>query len=254
MFQILAYINYWLRQVDAHSLHSPFLFDFYNALISSPFFYDEKIEALRRALKQNKTSIDLIDLGTGSRVKNSTQRAISTIAQHSTTPPKFSVFLEKMIAHYQLKTVVELGTSLGLNSLYMAKGAKEVITFECDPQLASLAQSHFNQFQFDYINLIQGDINETLSDALNGISPIDLAYVDVNHQCATILNYFQTLLPSMSSNGILVFNDIHWSGEMDKTWMAICNDERAILTIDLFEVGIVFLNTELQRDHLIIKF
>lgn len=254
MFQILAYIIYWLRQVDAHSLHSPFLFDFYSQLINTPFVSDEKIEALRRSLKGNNTLLDLTDLGAGSRLKNGTQRAISTIAKQSATPIKFSVFLEKMIAHYQLQTVVELGTSLGLNSLYMAKNAKQVITFEGDPQLASLAQTHFDQFQFDHIDIVKGDISNTLSNTLKNIPSIDLTYVDANHQFTPTLSYFETLYPRMSTNGIFVFDDIHWSREMSNAWKYICNDERAVLTIDLFEAGIVFLDTALPKEHVIIKF
>lgn len=255
MFQILAYINYWLRQVDEHSLHSPFLFRFYNELIKAPIEEDEQIEELRSALKKDQTKIILKDLGAGSRISNKNERSIASIAKHSASPLKFSVFLQKLIVFSGAETVWELGTSLGLNTLYMAKNkGTQVLTFEGDPSLAQMAQKHFVQFGAENIQLLEGNIDQSLPSALQATEQIDLVYLDANHGFSPTLDYFHQLVPKMSPKGIMVFDDIHWSREMSRAWKEIKSQQRQSLSIDLFEAGIIFLDQDLPKEDYIVKF
>jgi len=255
LHQLIAYINYWLRQVDEHSLHSPFVYRLYTELIKGPLAPDQEIEALRNTLKKDQTTISLTDLGAGSRVSSKKERRIASIAKFSASPPKFSIFLQKLIELSNAKRVWELGTSLGLNTLYMAKAKEvEVVSFEGDPALAHLAAQHFELTNSHNITLVQGDIDQTLPIALQSTDTIDLVYLDANHSYAATLNYVQQLLPHMSPNGILVLDDIHWSKGMERAWKQIRKEQHHSLSIDLFDAGLLFLNKDLPQADYILKF
>jgi predicted O-methyltransferase YrrM len=255
LFQILAYINYWLRQVDAHSLHSPFLFDFYNSLIQTRHKPDQVIEQLRHELLRSRQLIQTTDFGAGSRVTKEKSRKIASIAKHSSTPLKFSLFLNNLIEKYGYKHVVELGTSLGLNTLYMSLDREvRIKTFEGDPAIAKVAQQHFQKLKRKNIELIEGNIDETLTPTLEQMNEVDLAYLDANHRFEPTIRYYEEIMPYMHLKGILIFDDIHWSKDMSHAWNTILERGQHTLSIDLFEAGLIFLDPELPKEHYILRF
>lgn len=255
MFQLLAYIQYWLHQVDDHSLHSPFVFKFYNELIKQQHPKDEEIEALRAALKRQQDVITLKDFGAGSRVSKSDERKVSQIAKHASTPLPFSIFLRELVDYLKLETVVELGTSLGLNTLYLSANPEtKIFTFEGDPSISKIAQTHFDKFNRKNIELIQGNIDTTYPEALKRINSIDLVYLDANHRYEPTLKYFDWTLEKCHTNSVIILDDIHWSKDMQRAWNELRKRPEISLSIDLFEAGLLFLNPELPEEHYILKF
>lgn len=256
MFQILSYINYWFHQVDEHSLHSPFLFDFYDSLIKKSATPSvEPIEKLRQKLLQTNETIQFEELGAGSQVEKSSQRRISKIAQYSTTPLKFSLFLRGFIEKYACKNVLELGTSLGINTLYLSEKADvRVTTIEGEPTISSMAQQHFHAFKRDNIRLLNNSIDEIIEKGVLDKHIFDLIYLDANHQYEPTLLYFDYFQKRLTPNGVIIIDDIHWSKGMNNAWSEIIQQSEVSLSIDLFEAGLVFFNPELPRENLILKF
>jgi hypothetical protein len=56
----------------------------------------------------------------------------------------------------------------------------------------------------------------------------------------------------MCKKGILVFDDIYWSAEMKKAWMAIMED--AVITIDLYKLGIVVIDEMLTPGNYRVRY
>ena len=256
MFQILAYINYWFHQVDEHSLHSPFLFEFYSDLIKN---LDKRttnqIELLRHELLKNHSTIDFQELGAGSRVSNSSQRKISSIAKHSTTPLKFSLFLKELIIKYDNRKVLELGTSLGLNTLYMSENKDiEITTIEGEPSIAQLAKNHFERLNRKNIKLIKNSIDEAISSNQLADCKWDMIYMDANHSYAPTLKYFDYFSTKVNNKGVIVIDDIHWSQGMSQAWKEIKSKPEVSLTLDLFEAGLAFINKDLPKEDYVLKF
>jgi predicted O-methyltransferase YrrM len=87
------------------------------------------------------------------------------------------------------------------------------------------------------------------------MSRIDLAFIDGNHRKEPTLRYFETILPKTHEGSCIVFDDIHWSSEMEEAWELIRKDERVKLSIDLFFIGIVFFRTEFrEKQHFSIRY
>ena len=255
MYLLLSYIKYWLLRSDEHSIHPPFLFNLYTKVFTLRHQLIPEIEGLRSLLKANSEQIELVDFGAGSRTNQRNTRAISSIAKNSSSPPKFSAFLNALIDYMEFRELLELGTSLGLNSIYMSASPNvNLTTLEGDPSLCRIAQENFEKIERKNIQLIQGDINKTLQDFLEKSDSLDLVYIDANHRYEPSLNYFNMCLPKMAKNGVIIFDDIHWSKEMWEAWNKIKQHPKAILTIDIFECGLVFINPDIQAGDYTLKF
>jgi predicted O-methyltransferase YrrM len=150
-----------------------------------------------------------------------------------------------------------MGTSLGITTCYLAQGVSNasVVTMEGAPKVAQEALTTFKNLGCQNIQLIEGNFDQSLPNYLNSISTIGIAYVDGNHRYIPTMQYFNLLLAKSDEHSIFIFDDIHWSSEMEKAWAEIKSDNRIALTIDLFYIGIVFLKKgNKEKENFIIKF
>lgn len=256
MYQILAYLKYWFTQVDDHSLHSPFVFKLYQEVIQkAKNQINPTIEILRTELLQNDFEIELREFGAGSRLNSSNKRRVKEIAKNSSTPAQFSALLASLINHFEYKNIIELGTSLGLNTLYLSQlDVYKIITFEGDPTLAKFASDHFKKNQRQNIELVEGNIDDTLTARLQYMNSIDLAYIDANHRFEPTLRYFEAILSKCHEKSLIVLDDIHWSKEMNEAWHDIKQRPEVSVSIDLFEGGLLFFDSNLTKGDYVLKF
>ncbi len=242
-----------------HGIHSPFVFDFVTNILNDKKKYDcyDRIEELRHQLKRNNSIIDVEDFGAGSAVIKSNKRIVKDIANSSLKLKKFAQLLFRMVQYYQPKNVLELGTSFGITTAYLAIGNDDVqvYTLEGASQIAAIAQNNFIQLGINNITLIKGDFAKTLPHLFSTLGKIDFAFVDGNHRKEPTLQYFLQLLAHSHNNTILVFDDIHWSKEMEEAWSAIRQHPAVTLTIDLFYIGIVCLQNDIKvKQHFTIAY
>lgn len=255
-----SFIQYWWRRRTEHALHSPFVFALYTQVIRpksyrSPAVFDQ-IEQLRQALLHDRSEIEVLDLGAGSRTSRSAKRRISSVARSAEKPAAFAQLLYRLVAHFKPTTVFDLGTSLGLTTLYLAKAnpAAQVLTFEGCPQTATWAQRHLEQYQCTNVQLILGNLDETLSSQIGLIQALDFAFFDANHRYQPTLNYFEACLSKAHEDTVFVFDDIHWSPEMERAWRDIQAHPKVTITIDLFFVGLVFFRAKQPKQHFVLRY
>lgn len=255
------YINYFIysKNGKGHGIHSPFVFDFVIHVLNDKEKYScyKKIESLRNNLLHNNTIIDVEDFGAGSAVIPFKKREINAIAKSSLKKKNFSQLLYRIAKYYKAQTILELGTSFGITTCYLASANENsnVYTFEGSQEIGKIACENFNKGGLQNINLIKGDFDKTLLPALNEIEKIDLAFIDGNHRKQPTLHYFSELLKKSGNDSILIFDDIHWSLEMEEAWKLIQQHDSVTLTIDLFFIGLVFFNADFKvKQHFIIRF
>ena len=162
-----------------------------------------------------------------------------------------------MVKYYQPATVVELGTSLGITTSYLslAKADANLITMEGSGEIARIAKLNFKTLGLKNIELIEGNFDNTLSPNVSRLSSVDFAFIDGNHRKEPTERYFRELLPKTNNDSILVFDDIHWSSEMEAAWETIKNNTAVTCSIDLFFIGLVFFRKEFQeKQHFRIRF
>jgi len=257
LFRVLNFIKYSFKAGDEHAVHSPFLFYFYITAIytQKQFYCFEAIEKLRNKALLIKNNILVSDLGAGSSTMKGHKRCISDIAKTSTKNAKISQLLFRLIWLSKSKNILELGTSLGFTTSYMASvnSSSKVVTLEGCPEISKFAQQNFDKLNLKNISLINGPIENTLEESLRVLKKVDFAFIDANHRYEPTIKYFHQILPFVHDESILVFDDIYWSVEMKQAWEAIKNHHQVTISIDLYHCGILFFRTNAPKQHYILK-
>jgi predicted O-methyltransferase YrrM len=255
---LLPLLRYLLAARNQHGLHSPFLYDLYTRTIrvndrSNPDF--APIQRLRRELRNSRQVIDVTDFGTGSEQY---ARSVGSIARRSLKSDKFGRLLYRLTRRFEAKTVLDLGTSLGITTAYMAKAAHEnggrVITFEGCPQTAAVATETFVQLGYLNVEQVVGNLDETLAPILANLGHIDLVFFDANHRYDPTIQYFNCCLHHIHNDSVFIFDDIHWSPDMERAWETIKAHPSVTVTVDLFHVGLVFFRREQPKQNFILRF
>ena len=214
----------------------------------------KNIEILRKEFFKNTKILNVDDFGAGSAKLQlqKIDRQISRIANISSTTPKYGNLYYRIANFLKPEIVIELGTCLGLGTMYLASGneTSKVFTIEGSTSLIQLAQKNFHSLNITNIVAEHGNFDTVLPCILNGNGKFDLMFIDGNHRKEAVLNYFYTSLPFASGNAIMIFDDIRWSEEMFEAWCEICRNECVKLSLDLFKIGIVFFRKKLRKQHL----
>ena len=258
---LLKYLQYYFTASNGkgHGMHSPFVFEFITKVLNDKTIYPEyvKVETLRNQLLNDNTVLEVEDFGAGSVIDKKSKRGISSIAKNASKPKKFGQLLFRMVKHYQPTTILELGTSLGITTSYlsMAKPDARLITMEGSKEIAEVAKRNFRNLEIRNIEIVEGNFDNTLSSMVRGLSTVDFAFIDGNHRKEPTERYFKEILAKTNNNSILVFDDIHWSSEMEAAWETIKKDASVTCSIDLFFIGIVFFRKEFkEKQHFVIRF
>ena len=247
LFKYLSY-KFRVKQKYGYGIHSPFVFELLKKTIRNFKSFDcyKDIENLRKTAKHSDKLIEVEDFGAGSHVLKSNKRKIKDIAQYSLTKKKYAKLLFRLVNHFKPKTILEFGTSLGITTIYLAKGNSnaKVITLEGSKEIAEEAKNNFKKINVKNINLITGEFDKTLPKTLLEIKNLDFVFFDGNHTKEATLSYFNQCLPYVLNDTVFVFDDIHWSKQMEEAWKEIKNHKEITVTIDLFFMGLVFFRKE----------
>ena len=255
------YLRYYFTAANGkgHGIHSPFVFELITKVFNDQQHYHaySRVEGLRKKLLQDPTLLTIDDFGAGSVTGAAKQRTVASIAKNAAKPAKLGQLLFRMARYYQPKTIVELGTSLGITTAYLslAKPDARLITMEGATAVAAIARQNFRNLELQNCSLTEGNFDTTLATVVHGLSTIDFAFIDGNHRQEPTERYFRELLPKMNNDSILIFDDIHWSREMEAAWETIKKDPAVRCSVDLFFIGIVFFRSEFkEKQHFTIRF
>lgn len=258
IFQLLKsiqrYLKYYFIADTKYQVHSPFVFDFaLNVLEDDREFYSfTTVEHLRNILERNSTKVQTTDFGAGSTSGNQKAKTIGSIAKNAASKRWQCQTLFRLVNFYKPKTMLEMGTSLGISTIYQASAAlnAKFISLEGDPQIAKLANYHLEEMKIKNVDLRVGKFEDTMHLALSDLGKLDYVFVDGNHRLKPTLDYFESLLEFAHNETVFVFDDIHWSDEMESAWEKIKAHPRVTISIDLFHMGVVFIRKEKKvKEH-----
>lgn len=256
LFRTKAYVKYKLKAHHRRGfgIHSPFVFHLLNYVVfeKCPYYAFRGIEACRAQLLQSQTYIDVVDYGTGSGGR----KCVSSIARSSLESPSVGQLLFRLVNFAKSTYVLELGTSLGISTMYLAKArsSAQVHSIEGCPETAAIAKRNFEQLGISNVTLHVDNIDHCLSEVLSNMPQLDFLYIDANHRKSALLDYWRRCLPLLHRKSVCVVDDIHLSAEMEEAWEEIKNDSSVRVALDLFRVGVLFFDDSIPRQSYIVAF
>ena len=262
MGEQLARIGSWVEHLvkarTRHSVHSPFVYKLTNEVLRVDEDLPEfaAIEALREDLLVSDQVIRVNDLGAGSRLLDEPVRQVSDMARTSLKPARQAQLLYRLANYFSPTTILELGTSFGLSTLYMARGAEEaqVTTIEGCPQTFRIAQHHFERLRQRNINAVLGSFRSSLPFVVRTAEKLDMVFLDGHHAKEPTLEYFELCLQKAHNDSVFILDDIHWSKGMEAAWETVKRHPRVTVTIDLFDLGLVFFRQEQAPQHFRLRY
>lgn len=254
LHQAIHYLKHTLVATrKGHGVHSPFAYRlceevFYNR---HPFYAFEHLAAERKKLLQDKHLILMKDFGAGSNTFRSNERRVCDICRHGISSKKQSEILYRLINFLQSKTIVELGTSIGLNTMYLASvhPGNHVVSIDACDDLIAYARQLSKANNLMNITFMCDMFDGALPTVLQKYAPFDLVYIDGNHSYEATVAYFHTLLQCLHQDAVIVFDDIYWRAGMTKAWQEIKSHPAVKLSIDTYHSGYVFFKEELKEQQ-----
>ena len=284
LYRVSSWLKHQLtaRNTGGHGVHSPYLFEWVRMVMSdkNTYYVWDEIEEIRQEMLKDTRELEFVDYGSGgplptspSKGRSANMRRVCDIAKGSLARRKDAQLLARLVgwlgrplltspsrggigdeASEDRKglTIVELGTSLGVTTAYLAAmdSRNKVVTYEGCPAVAEVARANWEKLGLSNIACVVGEITvDSLQLAVDRLSGIDVAFIDANHTCEATLTYFNALASRVYEKSVVVVDDIHYNEDMEKAWKAICADERVTTTMDLYRMGLVFFDKHYWRKH-----
>ncbi len=246
--------RYW----RGHSVHSPFVYHIVRHVISG-WHHDpgltDAVSRYRRGLLADGSELLVGSMGAVSREPR--LRRVCDIARQTATSDKYGRLLARLAREMRPCGILELGTSVGVSTAYMAAACPtaRVLTMEGLDAVARAARRHLEAAGLTGVTVMSGDIDERLPEALDALpdGKVELAFIDANHSREATLRYFEALARRRAEKCLLVFDDIYWSAGMTEAWRAIVEDGRVMTTIELPRMGLAFFRPGCQKEHYVVR-
>ncbi|MVN21157.1 O-methyltransferase [Mucilaginibacter arboris] len=252
------YLKHYFTAKSRHGVHSPFVYELIDNVIYDFSAKTEylSIEQIRQQLLQSKAKVKVVDLGAGSHINKDVVKEVRTIAKNALKPQRLAQLIFRLVAHLQPPNLIELGTCLGITSLYLhqANPSAQLTTIEGCQEIAAVAAKNFEILDAKNISLLVGNFDSVLPEVLEKVQQTAFVFIDGNHTEEATLRYFDWILPKAYDKTVIVFDDIYWSEGMKAAWKKIKQHPQVTVTVDLFWIGLVFFKKDQVKEDFKVKF
>lgn len=260
LWHIYTYILYLFKSRSRYTTHSPFVYEFIESTLKDKTGRDgfEKLNNYKQKTFNSRSQVETVDFGSGAGNKpyRTFTMEIGKIAKRRTHSKKQLEDLYKISNYFKPSVTLEIGTAVGISSLYLKKGNKDgrLITMEGCAGLAYVAQKGFAINKFDDIEIVTGNFNNTLPELLTKLDTLDMVFFDGNHKKEPTLDYFNQCLKLANENSVFLIDDIYWSKGMTSAWNEIKNHPSVSFTIDIYWMGMVFFKKGITKQNFVIRY
>lgn len=207
-------------------------------------YYAENIERFRNVLLESQSYVYVQDFGAGSRISNKSRKRISEIVRISSIPYKYGLFFTKLVLQFKPSRIIEFGTSMGIGTAFLAAEStyKKIVSIEACESTILCAKKNFSSLGLQNIELINDTFDNVIESNIIE-EKFDLIYIDGNHRGDALLRYYNYFADKLGYDKcIFIIDDINWSLDMFSAWKFIAKINSQACVVDLYRMGIVFLN------------
>lgn len=240
-----------LRNNRGFGVQSPFAYALLKEAIHSKHaFYDFKIlRETKMALLRSDKVIETEDFGSKGYKKE--KKRLNEIVYSAVKPTKQQELFYALVNHLKPKSILELGTSVGLTTAYLAMVDKNatVVSIEACHATAMEAAKVWKKLGINNITLIEDTFENKLEMVLGRMKSVDFVFIDGNHKGEALERYFNAIVHSCSAGSTVIVDDIYWSKDMQNSWKVLLKHPAVAVSFNLFHFGILILNAKLTPGH-----
>jgi predicted O-methyltransferase YrrM len=225
----------------------------------------EAIEELRQNLSRSTETVSVPDYGAGSPSETRsaeqmyeggvTTEVVGDACRQYSKSRIWALLLFQLVRQVKPAACVELGTCLGISTAYQASalelnGHGRLVTLEGSPAFAGIAGRNLESLGLDHrASVVVGRFQDTLDAVLDDLGSVDYAFVDGHHDEHATVRYFEKLLPHLSQQAVMLFDDIAWSPGMRRAWQRVSSDPRVDVSLDFISMGVCLVGADLKARY-----
>jgi len=225
--EIIDYLKFRLKSVNAHGLHSPFMYQ-----LATQCFYDKKTYPNYKKLKKYCQSENLQNI---SKLTNTKE----IIRKKQITHKKIKAFY-RLSQYFKPKKIIEWGNSLGCftYALKLGNPKAEIINVIDDKNNSNIAVE-FASKKID-VNFVTPDI--FFSNINNNTSQtFDMILIDddINLKMS-VSELFEKLKKHIHNDTVVIVNNVHRLEKTQKEWKKIIESQFVRQSVNCFYFGLIF--------------
>lgn len=252
----LQYVNFVLKAQTKWSIHSPFVYELTTKVFpNQSIAFGDIIDQIRKDYLTTHEYLLIEDYGAGydNQKQLLVRKKLSEVTKSSARKKAEGELLYRLIKFHKPKNFLELGTNLGFSTAYISYGLQEIYGKDFEFTTVEGANSLYLYAQqlFQKLNLKATFHHDNFDHFLetNIHKKWDGVFLDGNHTFASTIRYFHILKNQINQGGIMILDDIYWSPEMQKAWKHIIQDPKVKLSIDIFHLGIIYIEKNQAKEH-----
>lgn len=250
-FRIQSYISYLWNARGNHYLHSPFVFEWYKTVKNYTVKCPPLIQLYRDDLAKN---LDAFEYNSN---QNKTSTTISQRYKQTSINHQYGAVLHATAQYLNAKKFLELGTSLGVSTLYMTIANEGIkgISIDANSQAIDIAMTKFKDYGLDSdVSFYLGEFKNALPQILSTNNLIDICYIDGDHSYDATVYNTKYILPYLSPHSVIILDDIRWSRDMFLAWEELISIDPFNITVDFGRIGLLFkLNNSSPKQHFVLR-
>lgn len=232
-FYIKQFFKFYFTAQTLYHIHSPFVYEFCEKILEDDrhFYAFSEIETFRELLKTNS-----------SKISDSSNFSIAQLTKSSENNWLTYRLLFRIVQHFQLKNILEVGTSMGISTLYLSEAAKDgvIVSFCQNSDFQNQLNRNFQRMKVENIEVHFGNFDSKIKDHLSNFKSFDCILIKENFEEISFQNYFSKI----HENSVIIFLNPYKSIKNKKTWEKIKAHKTVKLSIDLFFMGLLFFRKE----------
>jgi len=222
-------------------VHSPFVYDLITSVIEEncTFYAYHQFSKIREQLLANDQLIRY--KGKPVKVKKAFQRY--GLSQ------KEGEFLFRLSNHFKPKTILSIGSSMGLAPLYLSQYDTTVqcITLESEPDFTHIATQLLSRQANVSLPIKTGSYQDTIRDSIVHFQQIDCIFIGKEIEVDDLNVIVLQCLPFFRDQTYGVIAGIRSSTGKYQCWKQCCQHPRVTVAIDLFDIGLLFFHSKLHK-------
>ena len=161
--------------------------------------------------------------------------------------------LFRLVNRFNPQTILEIGTSWGISSLYMnaPHSAARQLCIEPDAEIAQVAKEVIKQSN---IQLLSAHFDALPTETIEKLNPIEFVLIHASRSELSVEKVLGQIAPSLSPEAVVVIDGIRKNSFRQQEWKQLESFPKVTVSMDLYDMGLLFFFPKLNRQHYIVSF